>query len=44
MDRPSLLTFDIFGTVLDWHQGLVDAAAAHGPFVHVDTRGKRARW
>ena len=30
MDRPSLMTFDIFGTVLDWRQGLVDAAAAHG--------------
>jgi 2-haloalkanoic acid dehalogenase type II len=36
MDRPSLLTFDVFGTVLDWRQGLVDAAAAHG--IEVDDR------
>jgi len=36
MDRPSLLTFDIFGTVLDWRRGLVDAAAAHG--VDIDDR------
>ena len=36
MDRPSLLTLDIFGTVLDWRQGLVDAAAAHG--IEVDDR------
>ena len=36
MDRPALLTFDIFGTVLDWRQGLVDAAAAHG--IDVDDR------
>jgi 2-haloalkanoic acid dehalogenase type II len=36
MDRPSLLTFDVFGTVLDWRQGLVDAAAAHG--IDVDDR------
>jgi 2-haloalkanoic acid dehalogenase type II len=27
---PSLLTFDIFGTVLDWRRGLVEAAAARG--------------
>lgn len=36
MDRPSLLTFDVFGTVLDWRQGLVDAAAAHG--IDIDDR------
>jgi hypothetical protein len=24
--------------------GLYDATQAHGPFVHVDTRGRRARW
>jgi len=36
MDRPSLLTFDVFGTVLDWRQGLVDAAVAHG--IDVDDR------
>ena len=36
MDRPSLLTFDVFGTVLDWRQGLVDAAAAQG--IDVDDR------
>ena len=27
---PALLTFDIFGTVLDWRRGLVEAAKAHG--------------
>lgn len=36
MDRPTLLTFDIFGTVLDWRRGLVDAVAAHG--VDMDDR------
>ena len=24
--------------------GLYDATPAHGPFVHVDTRGRRVRW
>lgn len=27
---PSLLTIDIFGTVVDWRRGLADAALAHG--------------
>lgn len=27
---PRLLTFDIFGTVLDWRQGLAEALAARG--------------
>jgi 2-haloalkanoic acid dehalogenase type II len=27
---PALLTFDIFGTVLDWRRGLGEAAASHG--------------
>jgi 2-haloalkanoic acid dehalogenase type II len=27
---PALFTFDIFGTVLDWRRGLVEAAASHG--------------
>jgi 2-haloalkanoic acid dehalogenase type II len=40
MDRPSLLTFDVFGTVLDWRQGLVDAAAAHG--IDIDDRSFQA--
>ena len=30
MDRPTLLTFDIFGTVVDWRRGLRDAVARHG--------------
>ena len=28
--RPALFTFDIFGTVIDWRRGLMDAAHAHG--------------
>jgi 2-haloacid dehalogenase len=28
--RPRLLTFDIFGTVLDWRRGLQEALARHG--------------
>jgi 2-haloacid dehalogenase len=28
--RPSLITFDVFGTVLDWRRGLVQAAREHG--------------
>lgn len=27
---PALLTFDIFGTVVDWRRGLSEAAASHG--------------
>ena len=27
---PLLLTFDIFGTVVDWQTGLTTALAAHG--------------
>ncbi len=27
---PSLLTFDIFGTVVDWRRGLAEAAMEHG--------------
>lgn len=31
--RPALLTFDIFGTVLDWRRGLTDAVGKEGlPF------------
>ena len=30
MERPLLLTFDIFGTVIDWRQGLTEALRAHG--------------
>jgi 2-haloacid dehalogenase len=30
MDAPSLLTFDIFGTVLDWKTGFEQACAARG--------------
>ncbi len=30
MDRPALLTFDIFGTVLDWRRGLRGALARRG--------------
>ena len=30
MERPALLTFDIFGTVLDWKRGLEAACVAHG--------------
>ena len=36
MDRPRIVTLDIFGTVLDWRLGLVEAAAAQG--VDVDER------
>lgn len=28
--RPSLLTFDVFGTLVDWRSGLGTALAAHG--------------
>ena len=28
--NPSLMTFDIFGTVIDWRRGLTEAAQAHG--------------
>jgi len=28
--RPVLLTFDIFGTVIDWRRGLTQALAAIG--------------
>ena len=28
--RPRLLTFDVFGTVLDWRRGLAEALAARG--------------
>ncbi|MEO6324392.1 MAG: hypothetical protein ABIT01_01100, partial [Thermoanaerobaculia bacterium] len=24
--------------------GLYSATSVHGPFIHIDTRGKRARW
>ena len=30
VSRPALLTFDIFGTVVDWRRGLVDACVAVG--------------
>ena len=30
MTPPRLLTFDVFGTVIDWRRGLSDAVAAHG--------------
>jgi 2-haloalkanoic acid dehalogenase type II len=36
MDRPRIVTLDIFGTVLDWRLGLVEAAAAQG--IEVDER------
>jgi hypothetical protein len=28
--RPAILTFDIFGTVLDWRRGMRDAVAREG--------------
>lgn len=28
--KPALMTFDIFGTVVDWRRGLTEATAAHG--------------
>ena len=28
MDRPSIITFDCYGTLVDWRQGIVDAFAA----------------
>lgn len=28
--KPSLLTFDIFGTVVDWRRGITEDARAHG--------------
>src|SRR5690349_25159875 len=30
VSKPRLLTFDLFGTVVDWRTGLRDAVAAHG--------------
>jgi 2-haloacid dehalogenase len=30
MDRPALITFDIFGTVVDWRRGLAEALAPLG--------------
>jgi 2-haloalkanoic acid dehalogenase type II len=30
MTPPRLLTFDVFGTVVDWRRGLREAVAAHG--------------
>jgi len=30
LSTPSLLTFDIFGTVVDWRRGLTEAALSHG--------------
>ena len=30
MTAPRLLTFDVFGTVIDWRRGLREALAAHG--------------
>ena len=30
MHPPSLLTFDIFGTVVDWRRGLTEASLVHG--------------
>jgi 2-haloalkanoic acid dehalogenase type II len=33
MDPPRLVTLDVFGTVIDWRAGLVEAAAAHGVIV-----------
>jgi 2-haloacid dehalogenase len=38
--KPSLMTFDIFGTVIDWRRGLTEAAHAHG--IEVDERGFQA--
>lgn len=38
--RPSLLTFDIFGTVLDWRTGLRDAAAKAGASLDDETFGR----
>ena len=33
MPRPALLTFDIFGTVIDWRRGLEEALSAAGVVV-----------
>jgi len=30
LPAPSLLTFDIFGTVVDWRRGLTGAVRSHG--------------
>ncbi len=30
MSRPALLTFDVFGTIVDWRRGLAGALAAAG--------------
>jgi 2-haloalkanoic acid dehalogenase type II len=45
--RPRLITFDIFGTVLDWQRGLTEALAAEGVTLHpgdfdriVDAQGR----
>lgn len=37
MERPALLTFDIFGTVLDWRRGLREAVAEHGASLDEET-------
>jgi hypothetical protein len=51
--RDAILLYDLFdrsaarprrGTELPGGLGLYGTTAAHGPFVHVDTRGYRARW
>lgn len=34
--RPRLLTFDIFGTVLDWRRGLTEALASEGVTIDAD--------
>jgi peptidase M15-like protein len=38
------LVDSLSGPSLEGGIGLYDATPAHGPFVHVDTRGRRARW
>jgi len=30
LSAPSLLTFDIFGTVVDWRRGLTESVRSHG--------------
>lgn len=30
LPRPSLLTFDVFGTILDWRKGTIEAVAREG--------------
>lgn len=40
MRPPALLTFDVFGTVLDWRRGLLESTAAHGrPLAEADFDG-----